>query len=73
MAMHQAGDLIRQDLTIRALEGVERRPHNFLGRTLRCLDIARKIGVDEVCMQHDGLGTLLRKLDAKAVGQRPYS
>jgi hypothetical protein len=45
--MHLTGDLIGQDLTIPALEGGERRPHDFLGRTLRRVDIARKVGVDE--------------------------
>ena len=66
--MHLAGDLIGQDLTFTAFEGVERRAHDFLGRTLRRIDIARKVGVDEACMQSDDLGALLRKLDAKAIG-----
>ena len=67
--MHQAGDLIGQDLTFSAFEGVERRPHDFLGRTLRRVEIACKVGVDEACMQPDDLGALLRQFDAKAVGQ----
>jgi hypothetical protein len=58
--MYQAGDLIGQDLTISALKGVEHRPHDFLGRTLRRVDIARKVGVDEACVQPDDLGALLR-------------
>ena len=66
--MHLAGDLIGQDLTFPAFEGVERRAHDFLGRTLRRIDIACKVGVDEACMQPDDLGALLRKFDAKAVG-----
>ena len=71
--MHLTGDLIGQDLTIPALDGVERRPHNLLRRTLRRIDIARKVGVDEACMQPDDVGALLRKFDAKAVGQCPCS
>jgi len=70
-AMHLARNLVGQDLTFPAFEGVERRPHDFLGRTLWCVDIARKVSVDEACMQPDDLGALLRKFDAKAVGQRP--
>ena len=66
--MHLTGDLIGQDLTFPAFKGVERRTHDFLGRTLRRVEIARKVGVDEACMQRDDLGALLRKLDAKAVG-----
>ena len=54
--MHLAGDLIGQDLAIPALERVERRPHDFLGRTLRRVDIARKVGIDEASMQPDDLG-----------------
>ena len=54
--MHLAGDLIGQDLTFTPFEGVERRAHDFLGRTLRRIDIARKVGVDEACMQSDDLG-----------------
>jgi uncharacterized protein involved in propanediol utilization len=65
--MYLAGDLIGQDLTISALESVERCPHYFLGRTLRRVDIARKVGVNEACMQRDNLGALLRKFDPQAV------
>ena len=53
--MHLAGDLIGQDLAFPAFEGIERGPHNFLGRTLRGVDIARKVGVDESCMRPDDL------------------
>jgi hypothetical protein len=70
-AMHLAGDLIGQDLTFPAFEGVERGPHNFLGRTFRRVDFACKVGVDKTCMQPDDLGALFLKLDAKTVGQRP--
>jgi hypothetical protein len=69
--MHLAGNLIGQDLTVPALEGVERCLHDFFRRTLRRVDIARKVGVDEACMQRHDLGALLRQLDSKAVGQRP--
>ena len=69
--MHLAGDLIGQDLAIPTLERVERRPNDFLGRTFRRVDIARKVGVDEARMQPDDLGALLGKFDAQAVGQRP--
>jgi hypothetical protein len=44
--------------------GVERRPHDFLGRTLRRIEIACKVGVDEGCMHRDDLGALPRKFDA---------
>jgi hypothetical protein len=71
--MHLAGDLIGKDLSVPMLKGVERRPHDFLGRTFRRVDIARKIGIDEACMQPDDLGALLRKFDAQAVGQRTRS
>src|SRR5215475_345701 len=70
-AMHLACNLIGQDLTFPAFEGVERRPHDFHRRRLRRVDIARKVSVDEACMQSDDLGGLLGKLDAQAVGQRP--
>src|SRR6516162_5012122 len=43
-AMHLAGNLISQHLTIAALEGLERRPHNLLRRSLRRVDVARKVG-----------------------------
>jgi hypothetical protein len=65
--MHLSGYLIGQDLTIPTLEGTERRLHNFIGRTLRRGDPARKVGVDEARMRPDDLCALLRKLDAKAV------
>jgi hypothetical protein len=69
--MHLARNLIGQDLTFPALESVERRTHDFLRRTLRRVDTAGKVSVDEACMQANDLGALLRKFDAKAVGQRP--
>jgi hypothetical protein len=59
-AMHLARNLIGQDLTFPAFEGVERRPHDFLGRTLRRVEIACKVGVDESCMQRDDLGCRFR-------------
>ena len=71
--MHLARNLIGQDLTLPAFEGVERCPHDFLRRTLWRVDVARKVGVDEACMQPDDLGALLRKFEAKAVSQRPSS
>ena len=69
--MHLARDLIGQDLAFPTFEGIECGPHNFLGRTLRGVDIARKVGVDEACMQPNNLGPLLSKFYAKAVGQHP--
>jgi len=69
--MHLARNLIGQDLTFPAFEGIKRRPHDFLGRTLRSVDIACKVGIDEACMQPDDLGALLGKFDAKAIGERP--
>ena len=66
--MHLAGDLIGQDLTFPAFQVVERRADDFIGRTIRRIDTARKVGIDEACMQPDDLGALLRKLDTKAVG-----
>jgi hypothetical protein len=72
-AMYLARNLIGQDLTFPAFEGVERRLRDFLWRSLRRVDIACKVGVDEACMQPDDLGALLRKFEAKAVSQRPSS
>ena len=69
--MHLARNLIGQDLTFPAFEGVEHRAHDFRGRTLGRVEIACKVGVDEACMQRDDLGALLCKFEAKAVGQRP--
>ena len=69
--MHLARNLIGQDLTFPAFEGVERRPHDFLGRFFWRVEIARKVDVDESCMQRDDLGALLCKFEAKAIGQRP--
>ncbi len=69
--MHLARNFIGQNLTFPAFEGVERRPHDLLERTLRRVKIACKVGVDESCVQRDDLGALLCKFDAKAVGQRP--
>ena len=69
--MHLTGDLIGQDLTISTLQGVERRPHDSLRRTLGGLDIARKVGVDETRMEPYDLRALFGKFEAKTVGQRP--
>jgi hypothetical protein len=66
-AMHLAGNLVGQNLTFPAFESVKRRPHDFLGRTLRCVEITGKVGVDEAGMQPDDLSALFRKFDAKAV------
>jgi hypothetical protein len=44
-----------------AFERIERGPHNFLGRTLRGVDIACKVGVDETCMKNGG-GAILNML-----------
>ena len=66
--MHLPCDLIGQDLTFPAFESVERRAYDFLGRTLRRIEVACKVGVNEACMHRDDLSALLGKLNAKAVG-----
>jgi hypothetical protein len=62
-----SGDLVGQHLTFVSLECVKRRPRDLLGRTLRRVEIAGEVRVDEAGMQRDDLGALFRKLDAKAV------
>ena len=54
--MNLTGDLVGQHLTFASLECVKRRPRDFLGRTLRSVDIAGKVRVDEAGMQPDDLG-----------------
>ncbi len=48
--MDPSGDLVGQHLTFASLECVKRRPRDFPRRTLRRVDIAGEVRVDEAGM-----------------------